>query len=203
VAINYVPSMTLKMLQSSGVPPLDLAALPSSKPLQFLLTVKNPMFDPVKVTLATPTKTPGRFSSRVTILCPQFEIGANTDVWDEALNTTDSKRASKLGRSRTDGGDNDGKIAEAGKVWEKGRNWTVVVVEVICARLEVQAEDLEEDEDVLEIPVFVRIEYEVDVVGDEGGGGSTEKEKREKHELAYWCVLGVGKISRSPIISIK
>jgi dynactin-4 len=193
--------MTLKVLQNPSLP-LDLAALPSTKPLQFLLTVKNPMFDPVRVTLATPARTPGRFGSRVTILCPQFEIGANTDVWDEALNSSDSRRASKLVRPRTDG-DSDGKIAEAGKVWEKGRNWTVVVVEVICARLEVLAEGLEEDEDVLEIPVFVRIEYETDAAGDDGGAVSTEKEKREKHELAYWCVLGVGKITLSPIITIK
>ncbi|KAG7152652.1 hypothetical protein HYQ46_011331 [Verticillium longisporum] len=55
------------------------------KPAQYLLMFKNPIFEAVKVTLATPAKTPGRFSSTVTVLCPQFEIDANTDMWDDAL----------------------------------------------------------------------------------------------------------------------
>lgn len=58
---------------------------------------------------------------------------------------------------------------------------------------------LREDEDVLEIPVFVRVEWEADIAGDEGGGLSTagkDKEAKEKRELAYWCVLGVGRIAQ-------
>jgi len=67
---------------------------------------------------------------------------------------------------------------------------------------------------VLEIPVFVRIEWEVEAGGDDdpmavpretkgkeqqqgkgqGGQGDGGKEKRE---LAYWCVLGLGRIGRS------
>jgi len=27
-----------------------------------------------------------------------------------------------------------------------------------------------------------------------GGGGGKDKEVREKRELAYWCVLGLGKV---------
>jgi dynactin-4 len=58
---------------------------------------------------------------------------------------------------------------------------------------------LREDEDLLEIPVFVRVEWEADAVHDEGSGLATlskDKEIREKRQLAYWCVLGLGKISR-------
>ena len=198
IALSYVPAMTLKHLPSAKVPTLDLNTLPPFKPLQFLLTVNNPMFDPVKVTLATPSQTPGRFQSRVTVLCPQFEVGANTDVWDEALSGSDGKKYSKQSRSSVRDSQAEGRVAEAGKVWEKGRNWTVVVVEVVCARIEGGVDELAEDEDVLEIPVFVRIEYEADVAGDvAAGGGSAEKDKREKRELAYWAVLGVGKIARS------
>ncbi len=40
------------------------------------------------MTLGAPSKTPGRFASKVTVLCPDFEIDANTDVWDEALRET-------------------------------------------------------------------------------------------------------------------
>ncbi len=65
--------------------------------MQFLLTSTNPIFEKVKVTLATPTATPGRFSSKVTVFCPQFEIDANTDVWDEALKDEDKEQEAAQG----------------------------------------------------------------------------------------------------------
>jgi dynactin-4 len=225
VAINYIPNMSLKPLSlpsttasvsanptsisSTSQPPApdhDLSALPPSKPIQFLLHVQNPLFDAVKVTLATPTYTPGKHSSKVTILCPQFEVGANTDVWDEALGDgksgrgtgPDSKRASKLpsgSKGAQAAGDSEGKVAEAGKVWERGRNWTSVVVEVVCARITEEVDN--EDADLLEIPVFVRLEYDADVAAEGGGKGLGETgEKKERREVSYWCVLGVGRISR-------
>ena len=150
------------------------------------------MFESMKVTLATPAQTPGRFANKVTILCPQFEVGANTDVWDEALGQ-DPKRYSKL-ESRSKLG-SEGKTAEAGKVWEKGRNWTVVVVEVVCATVSGERDEVKEDEDVLEIPVFVRIEY--DAVAEEHGELGDKDGKKEKREMAYWTVLGVGKVGKS------
>ena len=87
------------------------------------------MFDPVRITLATPPVTPGRVATKVTVLSPQFEIGANSDVWDEALQgasaplTSDSRSAALRG------------VPEAGKVWDKGRNWTTVVLEVVPGTL--------------------------------------------------------------------
>ncbi|KAE8451971.1 hypothetical protein EG329_002135 [Mollisiaceae sp. DMI_Dod_QoI] len=208
VALNYIPSISLKPLQPSSS---ASSLLQPMRPVQFLLTFKNPLFDSVKVTLATPAKTPGRFASKVTVLCPQFEVGANTDAWEEALreggnrNSTGEKRRTKAEASE---GQHQ---AEAGKVWEKGRNWVSVVVEVVPASLQVggpeflKSEELRsddgpvrEDEDVCEIPVFVRVEWEADPAHDEGSGlgGSKEKDVKEKRELAYWCVLGVGKIAR-------
>ena len=56
---------------------------------------------------------------------------------------------------------------------------------------------LREDEDVLEIPMFVRVEWEGDATNDDVGtarGG--DKEARVKRELAYWCVLGIGRIGQ-------
>lgn len=120
------------------------------------------------------------------------------------------------GRADAEG---DGKIAEAGKVWAKGYNWTIVVLEVVCARIgegakdrkgripgdweagktgEAEEEEAGEDDDVLEIPVFVRVEFEVDVAGDDAGAREG-KEMREKRELNYWCVLGVGRIAKSAV----
>ena len=203
VALNYIPTMSLKPLQpspSTGLPLVDLKAMPPLRPSQFLLTLKNPLFDVVKITLATPVQTPGRHSHKVTVLCPDFDIGSNVDQWDEALGDEKSRRSSKLfslAKVEYAGGDN-GRVAEAGKVWEKGRNWTTVVVEVVCANV-TESEDLEEDEDVLEIPMFVRMEWEADL--EKEGKDEAKSEKKEKRELAYWTVVGVGRVGKLEAVS--
>ena len=198
VALNYIPTMSLKPLQpspSTGHPLINLKAILPLRPSQFLLTLKNPLFDAVKVTLATPVQTPGRYSHKVTVLCPDFDIGSNIDQWDEALGDEKSRRSSKLhslSKVEYAGGDG-GRVAEAGKVWEKGRNWTTVVVEVVCANV-AETRDLEEDEDVLEIPIFVRMEWEADL--EREGKDEAKGEKKEKRELAYWTVVGVGRVGQ-------
>ncbi|MCJ1274335.1 hypothetical protein MMC21_002130 [Puttea exsequens] len=189
VAVNYIPSISLKPLQ---LPSTDLNALPAFRASQFLLTLKNPLFDPVRITLATPTHTPGKHDHKITMLCPQFDIGSNIDQWDEALADTASIRESKTLNPPTieSAGGDSGKVAEAGKVWQKGRNWTTVVMEVDCA--DVGGADGEaDDEDVLEIPILLRMEWEGDVERDDG-----EKEGKEKRELAFWVVVGVGRVVR-------
>jgi dynactin 4 len=209
VALNYIPSIAIKPLQ----PALPTASpfLAPLKPVQFLLTFKNPLFDSVKVTLATPAKTPGRFPTKVTVLCPQFEVGANTDVWDEALRDNNKSSSISGEKRRTKAEASEGQHqAEAGKVWERGRNWVSVVVEIVPPSLQVEgsewlkSEEMKRDsggirdgEEVVEIPVFVRVEWEGEVGGEEGGlgGGGKDKEVREKRELAYWCVLGLGKVA--------
>ncbi|KAI9369097.1 dynactin p62 family-domain-containing protein [Aspergillus egyptiacus] len=253
IALSYIPLTTLRPLilppsSSSSAPtiPPSLDALPPQKPIQLLLTLKNHMFDPVRITLATPSVTPGRVATKVTILCPQFDIGANSDVWDEALQaTTAPDRSSRAAPYE--------KVAEAGKVWDKGRNWTTVVLEVVPGALpglspskstinkggynnnnnnnnnkesddeESDSDDdnnnksnnelgkidwtgqgsdpeqkIQPDEDVLEIPIFVRMEWDSSQMEQEEGiagmgskGGNGDAVKRE---LAYWMVLGVGKI---------
>ena len=204
VALNYIPTMSLKPLQpspSTGLPCIDLKAIPPLRPSQFLLTLKNPLFDVVKITLATPVQTPGRHSHKVTVLCPDFDIGSNVDQWDEALGDEKSRRSSKLyNTSKVEyaGGDS-GRVAEAGKVWDKGRNWTTVVVEVVCANI-AEGEDLAEDEDVLEIPMFVRMEWEADL--EREGKDEARNEKKEKRELAYWVAVGVGRVGKLEAASI-
>lgn len=151
----------------------------------------------MSVTLATPNRTPGRWGHKVTILCPQFDIGANADAWDEALDANklsqpkEVRSSKRFGDARPEYVGQEGKVAEAGKVWEKGRNWTSVVVEVGVVDVHADGEEWgEEDEDALEIPVFVRVgwEAEVEEKGKEGG--------KEKRELACWVVLGVGRIGK-------
>lgn len=205
VAINYIPTISLKLLSQpqQAAAAAELNALQPLRPSQFLLTLKNPMFDTLRVTLATPAHTPGLHSHRVTILCPQFEIGANVDVWDEALGSSSDARdrsSKSLSRLKTEASTSteSNKVAEAGKVWDKGRNWTTVVVEVVCAEIRSsssseEARGLQEDEDVLEIPVFVRLEWDGDDGGDDAGIGAVKGSV--KRELAYWVVVGVGKVA--------
>jgi dynactin-4 len=246
IALSYIPLPTLRPLMPTAPYPgqmsstastststttslqltsPNLDALPPHRPIQYLLTLKNHMFDPVRVTLATPSLTPGRVTSKVTILCPQFDLGANSDVWDEALQAgppAPSSASTTTGSSRPVIGGYE-KVAEAGKVWDKGRNWTTVVLEVVPGALpdeqqqQQQQQPLREDEDVLDIPIFVRLEWDsenqmiteqdqqekqqtsssssgVGRGGGGGGGGDTIK-----RELAYWMVLGVGRIAPNAV----
>ena len=198
VAKSYVPSITIKPLHpvSAGVPvglrpyPPTEPPLKPLQPCQYILTFNNPLFENIKVTLATPNNTPGRFSSKVTLLCPQFEVDANTDMWDDALRDDDRDK-------KRPGEDSNGQAA-AGKIYARGRNWVSIILEVIPPSLRVDQlpastlsgaktdkEPLRDDEDVLEIPMFVRMEWEADTQHDVGGGHGKEKDTNEKRELAY------------------
>ncbi|KAH6635775.1 dynactin subunit 4 [Chaetomium tenue] len=222
VAGSYIPSIAIRPLSLSGGtgtgtgtsasgPAVPGALLEPLRPAHYLLTFKNPIFETIKVTLGAPAKTPGRLASKVTVLCPEFEIDANTDVWDEALNQGGGSERDKRRRRGEDGAAaagggggagsqsniNHQNQLEVGKIWERGRNWVSIVVEVVPASLRLEEGDppLAEDEDVLEIPMFVRVEWEGEAGGDEVGSVATrDREAREKRELAYWCVLGLGRI---------
>ncbi|KAI0455343.1 dynactin p62 family-domain-containing protein [Xylaria acuta] len=206
VANNSVPSISIKPLNQPAPP--GEALLRPLQPAQFLLTFKNALFDDVKVTLATPATTPGRFASRVTVLCPEFQIDANPDndmYLDDVLRDGERERQ----RRRGDEGIHQ---AEAGKIWERGRNWVSIVVEVVPASLRIEPPSallrkegepepdlspLREDEDILEIPMFVRLEWESEATNDQvGATAGREKDAREKRELAYWCAIGIGRISQ-------
>jgi dynactin-4 len=214
VAGSYIPSIAIRPLflssgsgtsaSGSTVPGVLLEPL---KPAHYLLTFKNPIFETIKVTLGAPAKTPGRFASKVTVLCPEFEIDANTDVWDEALKESgerdrERERRRRKGEEGGAGGsgnsNNNQNQVEVGKIWERGRNWVSIVVEVVPASLRLDGGEkapLREDEDVLEIPMFVRVEWEAEAGGDDVAPvAGRDKEAREKRELAYWCVLGLGRI---------
>ncbi|OAA50351.1 dynactin Arp1 p62 subunit RO2 [Metarhizium rileyi] len=208
VAKSYIPSITIRPMQPSAAP-VPVTSRPTineepplkpSRPYQYILTFKNPLFESIKVTLATPNTTPGRFASKVTLLCPEFEVDANTDMWDDALKDDGRDKA----RNRDEGA-GQGDIA---KIWERGRNWVSIVLEVVPASLRpehqtllgVAKEDvndtpLGEDDDILEIPMFIRMEWEADAQHDMGTPHGKDKDAKEKKELAYWCVLGVGRIS--------
>jgi dynactin-4 len=209
LALSHIPRLSIRVLPSTAPqstpptpggssttqPPFRYDNLCSGIATHFLLHLTNPLFDSIRVTLATPSTTPGKVQTRVTILCPQFEVGANTDVWDDALSS------SVPSTTRTSAA--DGQI-EAGKVWSRGRNWTSVVIEVVPGFLKPISgfiaagddEELDEDDDLLEIPVLVRMEFETEANVDERGlGDRGAKGEKIKREICFWTVLGVGRIA--------
>ncbi|GAB7353108.1 hypothetical protein MBLNU459_g3649t2 [Dothideomycetes sp. NU459] len=247
---NNIPRLALCLFapNSAGTPqPSSAFALTSAAlteqtpsplrpnlPVQFLLTLTNPLFDAVRVTLATPATTPGAAASRVTILCPSFEIGPAGDLWDEALGSQQPGSSSRRPGTATSTTKDPSSTAqgdeqrqpEAGKVWERGRNWTSVVVEVVPGAVVPAArkgekhvpaasdeggdedEDVDGngnppvdgqrpgvDEDVLEIPVFVRVEWEAEVTAEDAAATGAAKGAKESRELAFWSVLGAGRIA--------
>ena len=203
ITLNYLPFITFKPVPVSGglQPPgpdgTPDVILDPGKPSQWIMTLRNPLFDNVRVSLGSPSTTPGRHAHKVTILCPQFEIGKNGDVWDDALNNPLNKA---MVHSNTAG--NAEQIA--GKLYDQGRNWVSLVIEIVPALIIREAgRAMEEDEDVIEIPIRVRLEWTVSEEGVDGG----DKKKSEKvleeagegddgrRELAYWMVLGVGRVA--------
>lgn len=219
LASQHVPRLLVRPLQAAGSGPnlsfklraesIDEVKLQPYQTQQYILTVRNPIFETVKITLATPATTPGRVASKVTILCPSFSVGPSGDMWDEALShstTSDGSRQAAMA-SLTGSVDAD-RQPEAGKVWERTRNSTSIILEVVPGGLQHQpsivpnsnserVEDLAEDDDVLEIPVYVRAEWEADPSGHEPlhHGEKAKPNERVVKELAYWCVLGIGRIS--------
>jgi dynactin-4 len=143
--------------------------------------VTNPLYDLINVTLATPEKTPGKYPATVYILCPEFEVGASTDVWDEALGPEAKPKAKSKGK----------KTGLTATIWDSGRNWTTVILEIIPPILPEDTE-LEEDDYVVKVPILVRSVYESDIDRDDGIG----KEVKEKKEYSYWSVLEVGRMGK-------
>ena len=204
IALSYIPFVSLKPLPVTGglLPPGpdgNDTVLAAGKAIQFIMTLRNPLFDDVNVSLGSPSVTPGKHGHRVTILCPQFQIGKNSDAWDDALNTVPKQTSGD--QANTAGGEQI-----AGKLYDQGRNWVSVVIEIIPASIfRKQGEQLEEDEDVIEIPIRVRLEW---TVTEDEDAGIVDRRRRDrdkvldegeeadngKRELSYWTVLGVGRV---------
>ncbi len=225
LAMNYIPRLMLKSLHSAtplanpafllkpGMPQAD--DLQPHKAQQYILTVKNALFETVKISLATPATTPGKVASRVTILCPSFTVGPAGEVWDEALSASnepnsDGDRKAAMA-SLTGSSESSERQPEAGKIWEKTRNSTSIIVEIVPGALQpppsivpkteqqLTDEELGEDDDVLEVPVYVRAEWEAEIkpgetVQAKKDANAMPGEKVSK-EIGYWVVLAAGRIA--------
>lgn len=198
-ATSLTPNAGMK-IDLDGSPDVTL---PVYQPSQWIFTLRNPLFEQVDVSLGTPSITPGKFGHKVTILCPQFTIGKNGDTWDDIVKPDFGTR---LPKSDTQVSMGLGGEQIAGKVYDRGKNWTSVVIEVVCvpiiAEKESSGEDRvapdDEDQDIVEIPVRVRLTWKTT---DE----QALKEARAKaledgeiddgsRELEYWMVLGIGRV---------
>jgi dynactin 4 len=218
IALNYIPFAILKPLPVSGGlrPSADPdggdVVLQPGKATQFVLTLKNPQFENMKVSLGCPALTPGKHAHKVTVLCPQFEIGKSGDVWDDALASGGNHplNQSIMGSGARGGG---GGEQIAGRLYDQGRNWASVVIEVLPATSLLGLErELDEDEDVIEVPIRVRLEWRVGEEEGEGGKGkkSSEKALEElgevddgRRELSYWMVLGFGRVATAAVAAAE
>ncbi|KAI9710777.1 MAG: hypothetical protein M1828_002119 [Chrysothrix sp. TS-e1954] len=195
LAINYICRVSLRPLKPDNTSHSQLKPL---VPTHFLITFRNPLFDDMKITLATPPTTSGKSPARVTILCPQFEVGATKDVWDEALESGDKDRR----RTRDISSAAEGQQPEAGKVWEKGRNWTTIVLEVIPTKSADETAGARIAREALEVAISLRMEYEADDTTADPYASSTTsskaggEEKKIKKELSYWVILGLGRVGQ-------
>jgi len=150
-------SVPISATRPVSQPPL----LSPGKPTHYLLTFLNPLYNPVRVTLATPRLTLGATASRITILCPSFELSANRDIWTDAALSGPNPVTSSRKQGGTAGRDQDpaAQAPEAGKVWSTKKNATTVVLEVVPG---VVAEaEAAGSGNVLEVSLFVRLEYDV------------------------------------------
>lgn len=187
VAMNYIPALSFSRRDPGAI---DYQALRPGSTHQFLLTVTNPLFDPVEITLATPLKTPGPYPATVTILCPEFEIGANTDVWEEALASGDGNDGAGSGRMRR--GAAGKKSGLPGQIWDSGRNWTTVCIEIVPPHI---SESVHGPDRVVAVPILVRAVYETEIDSEDMVAerrGAVRDAPREKREHSYWSVLEVG-----------
>ena len=234
LASSYIPSVSLRPL-SRNLPTSESPirsetryvgqshVLQAGKLCQLVLTMKNPLFDKVQVSLATPSEVFGKSGYQVTILCPQFELGTSGDVWDQALNEKEQVKGTGTIRSNCFSSGEVG-VAEAGKVYEKGQNWTSVVLELvpgltinrtniadntehadsmdqILCEPDPPTKNFSDDvEDVFEIPIHVRLEWKQGLGDDKGPSSRIHHQNHDKDdgtcELSYWMVLGVGKIRK-------
>ena len=180
----YVPASPSPSLSSLGVLTPDTTH-------SFILTITNPLYDPIRLTLSTPARTPGPYGHATTILRPEFSVGANADIWndeDEFIHSPEKeKRKSRFG------------------IFEARRNMISIFMEVVPQNPSDDGKEKAKTgsggEVMIEIPIFVKMTYlsedmEKDdtltlvtqALGEEKGKGKVER------EIGYWVVVKVGTV---------
>ncbi len=165
----------------------DFPVLTPLKPAQYVLTFTNPIFDPVRVTLATPVTTPGRFASRVTVSLPSVRdrrqhghVGRRTEGRRHRPRHRRAPppkgRRRRAGRRRAGPRQvRSGSAAATGVSIVVGGRARQPAVRQRRQRARGRGTGrragrlpLREDEDLLEIPMFVRVEWETEAPHEVG-----------------------------------
>jgi len=189
---NYIPTLQVRAnVESPSTPSLTpkhpAHILTPGTTHSFILTLINPLYDPIRLTLSTPAKSPGPYPHATTILRPEFTVGANADIWnddEEILPSSEKeKRRSRFG------------------IFEAKRNMISIFMEVVPAIPERTTDNIARKEVVVEIPIFVKMIYQMEdvekddtltlvnqVLEEEKGKGKVER------EIGYWVVVRVGSI---------
>ncbi|KAG5519346.1 hypothetical protein PMAC_001971 [Pneumocystis sp. 'macacae'] len=181
IAMNFLPTISLKCFPGP-ISNCSLGKLLPNVANLFLLTVTNPLYEKIKVFLATPRQTSGKYNHNVTILCPEFEVSANNDVSDN------SSAVKSTVKDLT-------KMPVSGTLWEREKNSTTVVLEIIPS--EIPSNDFSFNDDLVEISIFVKIVYNISLDKNEFKHLNTDvKENIVSKEIGFWGVIGVGKVLR-------
>ena len=188
LALNYIPAIKARQYLADSPLPSLTANIPTpvltpGTTHSFILTITNPLYDPIKLTLSTTATTPGPLPHTTTILRPEFTVGANADIWNDDEDTVSpadkDKRKSKFG------------------IFEARRNIISIFMEVIPA---IPAEPERGELVDIDIPIFIKMVYRSEDVEkddtltlvnqalEEKGKGKVER------EIGYWVVVNVGKI---------
>ncbi|KAK9448917.1 dynactin p62 family-domain-containing protein [Limtongia smithiae] len=197
---NYIPTIRI-----THIPSLSLMNMPYTTGFvphityKFALTLFNPLYEPIKVTLATPPRTPAG-KHAVTILAPRFPIGGNVeDDWDlQAILDLRTRLKSIKSTSTTPSSSTDSTppstIPNTNGVFGRGRNWTSVLCELLISAAPRDSE--------IQIPLFVSVAYEVEVEREfdvstsstDAAAQTPPATDKEQRETAFWAVLNVGKV---------
>ncbi len=196
MAINYLPT-------------LEISHMPENKEKKFvpgilnkmLLTIINPLLESVTITISTQAQTTGRYSHKVTILCPTVKLGPNfekvdekslvkatpshlytrkskyiqTELLERGANVAMSNIHLNISISSNIGDDDKHDKTEEGRVYEEGRNWACIPFEVVPSVVD----KTQEDGFLVEIPFFVSI--------------STNR-KEENLSVGFWTVGQLGMV---------
>ncbi|CCJ28787.1 unnamed protein product [Pneumocystis jirovecii] len=182
IAINFLPTISLKCFPGP-ISNCSLGKLSPNVTNLFLLTVTNPFYEKIKVFLATPQQTSGKYNHNVTILCPEFEVSGNKNTLD---NNSTIKSTTK----------DPTKMPLSGTLWEREKNSTTVVLEIIPS--EILSNDLNFNDDIVEISIFVKIIREVSLDKNEFKYINTDiKESTVSKEIGFWGIIGLGKVLHS------
>lgn len=171
-AVRVLPTMSLHRSKTTMLSPGITS--------QWILRLSNPLPEKCSYSLATASRTEDGDS--VVISCPEFTIGATSEVWEDSALSTGSTR---------------------GELFEAGKNYASIILQITAKSRTTStpgSSDLKADEKKVaplraHFPVFVQMSYHIDadLHGSEEKQGSLDRSERIEKEIGFWTVLDTDK----------